>query len=276
MNYKRKSKEDKPVVAICYDFDKTLSPDDMQAQGYIQSVGYDVAEFWNQSNKIATENEMDSNLAYMYLMCKEAEGKFNLTREKLQEYGSKVSLFKGVKDWFRRVDEYGKRKNVIVEHYVISSGLKEMIEGTEIYKQGAFQKVYASAFYYDENGNAIWPAQVVNFTNKTQYLFRISKGTVEINDPGVNEVFAREDIRVPFTNMIYVGDSATDIPFMKLVCSYGGLSIGVYNENTGDKRAVEKILCENRINHACPANYEKDSELEKIVFNVIDKVAKTI
>ncbi|MBR2160698.1 MAG: HAD family hydrolase, partial [Clostridia bacterium] len=153
---------------------------------------------------------------------------------------------------------------------------KEMIEGTEIYKQGAFQKVYASAFYYDENGNAIWPAQVVNFTNKTQYLFRISKGTVEINDPGVNEVFAKEEIRVPFTNMIYVGDSATDIPCMKLVCSYGGLSIGVYNENTGDKRAVEKILCENRINHACSANYSKDSELEKIVFNVIDKVAKTI
>lgn len=268
----RKEKELQPVLAICYDFDKTLSPDDMQAQGYIQRVYGDVPSFWKESNALAEENDMDTNLAYMYKMKQEAEGVELFTREKLQDYGSRVSLFPGVDEWFERIKEYGKEKGVIVEHYIISSGLKEMIEGTSVAKAGAFEKIYASSFYYNERGVAVWPAQVINYTNKTQFLFRIEKGVLDINDYGVNDYFAPEDIRVPFRNIVYIGDSDTDIPCMKLVNTYGGHSIGVYNEAL-DKSKVIKMMRENRIKYYAPANYTEGSEIDKLVKAIIDRTA---
>ena len=204
-----------PVIAICYDFDKTLLPDDMQAQGYIQSIGYDVNDFWNKSNGRATENDMDQNLAYMLTMKEEAEGKILFTKEELANYGSKVKLFPGVKEWFGRINEYGLQRNVKIEHYIISSGLKEMIEGTSIARE--FEKIYATSFYCNDKGVAVWPAQVVNYTNKTQFLFRISKGVLDVNDQAVNDYFSPENIKVPFRNMVYIGDSDTDIPCMKLI-----------------------------------------------------------
>ena len=153
MEYIRKQKESLPVLAVCYDFDKTLSPDDMQAQGYIQSVGYDVKRFWEESNAMALENDMDGNLAYMLKMVREAEGNLVLNRKELEKYGSQVQLFPGVEEWFERIDQYGRARGVIVEHYIISSGLKEMIEGTEIAEK--FTKIYASSFLYDDAGVAV-------------------------------------------------------------------------------------------------------------------------
>lgn len=273
MAFERKHKEELPVLAICYDFDKTLSPDDMQAQGYIQSVGYDVGQFWKESNGMAQGNDMDGNLAYMYKMVKEAEGNLVFNKKALAEYGAKVQLFPGVAGWFERIREYGKEHNVIVEHYIISSGLKEMIEGTEIAKNGAFEKIYASSFFYNERGIAVWPAQVINYTNKTQFLFRIEKGVLDINDAGVNDYFAPEDLRVPFRNMVYIGDSDTDIPCMKLVNSYGGHSIGVYNPDTADKAKVFKMTRDNRIRYYAAADYSEGSEMDKLVKAIIDKTA---
>ncbi len=271
--FDRKNKEERPVLAICYDFDKTLSPDDMQAQGYIQSVGYNVNDFWIESNQLAEENDMDQNLAYMYKMIKEAEGNLVFKEEALNDYGAKVSLFPGVQEWFERIREYGKNKGVIVEHYIISSGLKEMIEGTSVAKAGAFEKIYASSFYYNERGVAEWPAQVVNYTNKTQFLFRIEKGVLDINDQGVNEYFSPEEIRVPFRNMIYIGDSDTDIPCMKLVNSYGGHSIGVFNADTQDKTKVYKMMHDKRIKYYAPADYSEGRELDQLVKAIIDRTA---
>lgn len=271
--YERKNKENFPVVAICYDFDKTLSPDDMQAQGYIQSVDYNIPDFWEKSNSLATYNEMDQNLAYMYTMKQESEGKVLFTKEKLAEYGASVQLFPGVEQWFERIREYGKGKGVIVEHYIISSGLKEMIEGTSVAKAGAFEKIYASSFYYNEKGVAVWPAQVVNYTNKTQFLFRIEKGVLDINDSAVNESFSPEEMRVPFRNMIYIGDSDTDIPCMKLVNSYGGHSIGVYNAETMDKTKVYKMMRDGRIKYFAPADYTEGKELDLLVRAIIDRTA---
>ena len=269
----RKKKEDKPVLAICYDFDKTLSPDDMQAQGYIQSVGYDISDFWTESNQLAEDNDMDQNLAYMFKMIQEAEGNLLFKEETLNAYGAKVSLFPGVKEWFERIREYGKSKGVKVEHYIISSGLKEMIEGTSVAKAGAFEKIYASSFYYNERGIAQWPAQVVNYTNKTQFLFRIEKGVLDINDQGVNEYFPPEEIRVPFRNMVYIGDSDTDIPCMKLVNSYGGHSIGVFNVETQDKTKVYKMMHDNRIKYYAPADYSEGAEIDQLVKSIIDRTA---
>lgn len=267
----RKFKEDKPVLAICYDFDKTLSPDDMQAQGFIQSVGYEIADFWEESNKLAEENSMDQNLAYMYKMIDSARGRVVFTKQKLKECGEKVQLFPGVDNWFKRIRDYGESHGVIVEHYIISCGLREMIKGTSVADE--FEEIYASSFYYDDKDVALWPAQVVNYTNKTQYLFRIEKGVLDINDSGVNDYFAPEDIRVPFRNMVYIGDSDTDVPCMKLVNNYGGHSIGVYNSKTGDKSKVFKMMRENRIRYFAPADYSDGSEIDKLVKSIIIRTA---
>lgn len=271
VEYIKKSKEDRPVVAICYDFDKTLSPDDMQAQGFIQSVGYSVPDFWQESNGLAGNNDMDQNLAYMFTMMNTAEGHVLFTKDTLLQYGAQVRLFPGVQDWFRRIREYGEKHGVIVEHYIISSGLKEMIEGTAIADE--FEKIYASSFFYNEKGVAKWPAQVVNYTNKTQFLFRIEKGVLDINDQDVNASFAPEDIRVPFRNMIYIGDSDTDIPCMKLVTTYGGHSIGVYNAETLEKSKVYKMMREGRIRYFAPADYSEGTPLDELVKAIIDRTA---
>lgn len=230
--FKRKSKEERPVLAICYDFDKTLSPDDMQAQGYIQSVNYHVDRFWAESNEMARANGMDSNLAYMYKMVREAKGHFDLSRKALEEYGSKVELFPGVDEWFERVRQYG-----------------------------------------DENGVAIWPAQAVNYTSKTQFLFRIEKGILDVNDTAVNDYFPADKMRVPFRNIVYIGDSDTDIPSMKLVNTYGGHAIGVYNPVTGNKEKVYRMMRDNRIRYFAPADYRKGQQLEQLIQTIIDKTA---
>lgn len=274
ITYKREIKTEKPIIAICYDFDKTLSPTDMQAQGYIQSIDFDVKAFWEESNNLAENNDMDQNLAYMYKMVQEPIGKFYLTREKLENYGSKVELFPGVDSWFDRINEYALNLGMEVEHYVISSGLKEMIEGTTIAKNGAFKKIYASSFYYNEKGVAVWPAQVVNFTGKTQYLFRISKGVLDVNDSGVNEHFDIDKLRIPFRNIIYIGDSDTDIPCMKLVTTNGGHSVGVYDVVSKDKTKVQKMIRDERISYYAAADYRDGEELDAIVKAIINRTAQ--
>lgn len=262
-------KETKPIIAVCYDFDKTLSPDDMQAQGFIQSTGMNVQEFWRESNGLASERGMDQNLAYMYTMCQKARGKILLNRSTLNEYGSKINLFKGVKSWFKRINKYGEERGIIIEHYIISSGLKEMIEGTSIAKE--FKMIYACSYLYDENGVPIWPAMDVNYTSKTQFLFRIEKGTLDVNDQAVNDYFEPDNMYVPFRNIIYIGDSDTDIPCMKLVNSKGGHSIGVYNPTQNEKGKVYKMMKDNRISHFVPADYSYGSELDQLVKTIIDK-----
>lgn len=269
--FERKTKGIKPVIAICYDFDKTLSPDNMQAFGYIQSVGYDVDNFWKESNKLAANNDMDQNLAYMYMMVREAHGKIVLTRDTLKEYGAKVKLFPGVEDWFKRISEYGEAHGVIIEHYIISSGLKEMIEGTKPAQEGVFERIYASSFYYDERKVPEWPAQVVNFTNKTQFLFRIEKGVLDVNDPAVNDYYPSDKIRIPFRNIIYIGDSETDIPCMKLVNVNGGFAIGVYNPYNPDKKNVYQMEINKRIKYFAPADYSEGQALDILIKKIIDR-----
>ena len=257
------------ILAICYDFDKTLTPDDMQSQGYIQSLGDEVNQFWTESNKLSEEKHMDQNLAYMFMMSQKARGKFFVTKGKLMEEGAKVKLFPGVKDWFGRINEYGEKRGVTVKHYIISSGLKEMIEGTSI--AGEFEQIYACSFLYDDKGVAVWPAQVVNYTGKTQFLFRIEKGALDINDPGVNAFVERENYAVPFRNLVYIGDSDTDIPCMKLVNDKGGYSIGVFNPDTKDKSKVLKMIHDNRIRYFAAADYSEGKDLDLLMKEIIDK-----
>ena len=259
------------VLAICYDFDKTLSPDDMQAQGYIQSVHYDVEDFWEESDSMAKRNEMDSNLSYMYLMKKSSRGKFELTREALAAYGAQVALYAGAEEWFGRINAFGKEHGVQVEHFVLSSGVKEMIEGTRIAHN--FRKIYACSYYYDKAGVAVWPAQTVNYTNKTQFLYRISKDALEINDPAVNAYVAPEAIRVPFRNLVYFGDSDTDIPCMELVNKKGGYSVGVFDPEKNDRAKVYRMMRENRIRFFAAADYREGSVLDRLIKDIILRTA---
>lgn len=268
----RRKPNDKPVIAICYDFDKTLTPDDMQAQGFIQSVGYDVQDFWKEVNALAEAHEMDTNLAYMYKMVQEARGKHIFNKQSLEAYGSKIELFPGVEGWFDRMNAYGESMGVEIEHYIISSGLKEMIEGTVLGKQGVFKRIYASAFYYDDAGEAVWPAQAINYTNKTQFLFRIEKGVLDINDEEVNSYYKPGEHRVPFSHMIYIGDSDTDIPCMRLVNMNGGHSIGVYNPSTNDKTKVHRMIKENRIRYFEAADYSEGKPLDTLIKTIIEKI----
>lgn len=271
MEFERQKKEKNPVLAVCYDFDRTLTPDDMQAQGFIQSVGANVEEFWKESNALAKKSDMDNNLAYMYLMVQKSIGKFYVTEKALNDYGARIKLYRGVTEWFSRLNAYGKERGVIVEHYIISSGLREMIEGTPIAKE--FKKIYASAFCFDEKGVPVWPAQTINYTNKTQFLFRIEKGCLDINDhAGVNEYFEADRLRVPLRNFVYLGDSETDIPCMKLVSSAGGHAVGVYDPN-GKKEKVYDLMKNNRIRYFAPADYSEGSELDLLLKSVVDKTA---
>lgn len=267
--FKKEELSQKPIIAICYDFDKTLSPDDMQAQGYIQTVfGDDVNKFWQESNDMAFNNNMDQNLAYMYKMLDEARGKELFTKNRLMEYGKNIKYYKGLPDWFDNINNIAKEDGVIVEHYVISSGLKEIIDGTIIAKY--FKMIYASQYYYDKKGVCIWPAQVINYTNKTQFLFRISKGLLNVNDSRVNDKIAKDNIRIPFKNFIYIGDSDTDIPCMKIVKERNGHSIGVYDLESNNKYSkVVNLFNDGRLNFFAECDYSIDSKLFNYIKNII-------
>ncbi|MBL7905064.1 MAG: haloacid dehalogenase-like hydrolase [Bacteroidales bacterium] len=263
----------KPIAALIYDFDGTLSPGNMQEFGFIQAVNKKAGPFWSENTKLATSNDADQILTYMYLMLKKAETEnVSLQRKSFQEFGKKIELFKGVNEWFKLINDCGKKIGVKVEHYVNSSGLIEMIEGTSIAKE--FKKIYACSYLYDIDGKAIWPAVAVNYTTKTQFLFKINKGIDSIYDnKKVNEYIPDSERRVPFSQMIYFGDGETDIPCMKLIKEQGGHSIAVYKpRDSKKKKTSEKLIIENRVNFACSADYTDGSEIFQVVKTILEKI----
>jgi 2-hydroxy-3-keto-5-methylthiopentenyl-1-phosphate phosphatase len=263
---------ERPKMAICYDFDRTLSPDDMQTFTLIPSFGMDKEEFWHHSDALARENLMDNNLAWMYELIKYS--KFHgrsLRREYFKEIGADVQLYDGVEDWFRNVNEYAKSKGIEVEHYIISSGLKEIIEGSKIAPY--ITRVYASSYLYSADGIAEWPAQVVNYTTKTQFIFRIAKGLPEEYDQRVNDSMSHAKRNVAYENFVYIGDSATDIPSMTLIKQKGGYTIGVFDPVSKNKKRVYQLFNDGRLDFYAPACYTEDSPIFSHVKHIIDQVA---
>ena len=263
----------KPIIALIYDFDGTLSPGNMQEFGFIQAIGQTPEEFWAKSDGIAKGQDASNILAYMKLMYDEArKNGIRLTREDFRRYGADIVLFDGVREWFRNVNEYGEKHGVRVEHYINSSGLKEIIEGSPI--AGEFKHIFAGSFIYDEAGEAEWPGIAVDFTAKTQFLFKIQKGIFSSRDAKrVNESMAEDAKRIPFTNMIYFGDGETDIPSMKVVNMFGGNAIAVFNPADPRKRGLaRKLLRQGRVNFITPAVYSRESRTFRLVCAIIDKV----
>lgn len=261
---------EKPIVAIMYDFDRTLCTKDMQDYSFIPSLGMTESEFWETTNEMWQREHMDSVLAYMYSMVKISKDKgIPLLRENLVSMGKNVELFKGVDGWFDRLNQFGERCGVQIEHYIISSGMKEIIEGTSV--SGCFKSIFACEFLYDENGWAVWPKTDVNYTNKTQFVYRINKGVLNVaNDLDLNRSMPEDSKRVPFTNMIYIGDGLSDVPCMKMMKAYGGYSIAVYQKRDSK---VEDLLKKDRVDFIYPADYSEGTGLDLTVKNIIRKMA---
>ena len=247
--------EERTIVALLYDFDKTLCTQDMQNYAFIPRLGMAPGDFWKEANDFGRREHMDGILAYMYTMVRKSrELGLPLTRDTLKHCGRSVSFFQGVPDWFGRIDRYGGLLGVQVEHYVISSGLREIIEGSAI--AGAFKEIFASEFYYDAGGYPVWPKLAVNFTAKTQFVYRINKGVLDVaDDKTLNDSMPDGSKRVPFTNMIYIGDGLSDVPCMKMMRSYGGQAIAVYQ--AVNKAGVEQLLRQRRVDYIYPADYRR-------------------
>ena len=263
----------RPIVALIYDFDGTLSPGNMQEFGFIQAIGKKPQEFWQESDAIALGQDASNILSYMKLMHDEArKAGIKLRREDFKKFGESVELFEGVKEWFGLINQYGKSQGVKVEHYINSSGLAEMIEGTEIGHE--FKKIFACSFLYNEEGEAEWPGVAVDYTAKTQLLFKINKGIRSIRDnKKVNESKEEDNKRIPFSHMIYFGDGETDVPCMKIVKMFGGNSIAVYNPEIKKKvNVAKKLLRQHRVNFITPARYTKESRTYEVVCAIIDKI----
>lgn len=258
----------KPICAILYDFDSTLATTDMQNFGFIPRLGMTPAEFWAKTGEFSRKTGCEKILSYLFVMNQAAKEKgIRMTREFLAECGRDIKFFPGVSTWFSRINQYGEEHGINIEHYLVSSGNKEIVEGCSIAKE--FKEIYGCEYLFDEEGNAIWPKYAINYTQKTQYFFRISKGVYDqTDDNSVNEKTVER--RIPYSNMVYIGDGLTDVPSMIIVKSNGGKSIAVYPR--GQEEKVGSLESDGRINYACRADYSKDSPLEKIMKLIIQGI----
>lgn len=256
-------------MALIYDFDKTLSPKDMQEFHLLKRFGYaDPETFWRECAILSKKDNVDGILSYMYMMAKADPF---MTQTELIKEGSYIKLFKGVETWFERINAYALKYDIEIEHYIISSGLKDIILGTPIAKE--FKKIYACSYVYGDDGRILWPSRVVNYTTKTQYIFRINKGVLdETNDIDLNRSTKDEDKYIPYERMIYFGDGLTDVPSMKVVSGFGGTTIAVFGDQP--KKQLAKELFEGkRATFMAKADYSEDSKIDKIVKSIIDATA---
>lgn len=261
-------------IAIAYDFDGTLAPGNMQEYDFIPALRMKSTQFWSEVKRTALQHETDEILAYMWLMLSKADAaKVPVRENDFLGYGAGIELFPGVESWFDRVNDFARLHGCAIDHFIISSGLREMIRGTKIAKK--FKKVYGSGFMFDHNGIARWPAVAMNYTTKTQYLFRINKGSLDVHDNSIINTFVPMDARpIPFQNIIYIGDGETDIPCMRLVKDLGGHAIAVFNARKRRSRETAlKLVSDGRATLSAPADYRPGAQVEKAVNAIVEKIA---
>jgi hypothetical protein len=260
-------------VAIAYDFDGTLAPGNMQEHVFLPKLGIDKNAFWQRSNALAVTQQGDKILTYMYRMLSEAKhAEQSMRRDDWVEHGKGITLFPGVENWFPRITAAGRERGLGVQHYIVSSGLREMIEGTPIREH--FAAIFASAFLYDGSGVAVGPALAVNYTTKTQFLFRINKGALDVtDDEGVNAFVEHDRRNVPFANMTFIGDGDTDIPCFRLVKEQGGHSIAVFDSaQPGRADKAQRLIADRRVHCAVTADYTAGGELDRRMHAILDLI----
>jgi hypothetical protein len=264
-------------TALIYDFDGTLARGNMQEVSFIPSVGMQKGAFWDEAERLTQAADGDGILMYMQLMLNHARTHgAPITRETLRDHGREVALFEGLKDlsWFDRMNAFGAKYGLDIEHYIVSAGLEEMIDGCPI--RPAFTHVFASKYAYDDAGQAAWPAVGINYTTKTQYLFRINKGVLNHWEHArINNFIPDDDRPIPFDRMIFIGDGDTDVPMMKMMHTKGGFSIAVYDprSNERDQQKVYRLISEDRVNFVAAADYREGSAMDLIVKGLLGRIA---
>jgi hypothetical protein len=263
-------------TALIYDFDGTLARGNIQEHSFIPKLGVDASSFWSEVRESAKEHDADEILTYMWRMLELAKAKgIPITKAALKEHGQQAPLFDGLATWFERIEQYGSPRGLEIEHYVISSGIYEMICGCSVFER--FKRVYASKFIYNKLGEAIWPGVAINYTTKTQFLFRINKGIDNTWDnQQINRWIPMAERPVPFERIVFIGDGETDIPSMKMVRYQGGHSIAVYDPARGATDNIYRLISEDRVHFVAPADYSEDSQLEVTIKGILGRVARNV
>lgn len=264
-------------TALIYDFDGTLARGNLQETSFIPNIGMTKEDFWAEVKARTRDHDADEILVYMHLMLDKAREKgVQVTVEDLRSHGEAAPLFPGLADksWFDRINAHAAERGLVLEHYIVSSGIHEMIEGCVI--RDAFRQVFASKFIYVE-GVAAWPGVGINYTTKTQYLFRINKGIDNHWDnDSINSYMPEDERPIPFDRMIFLGDGDTDIPTMKMLTHKGGHSVAVYDTNRTDRdlKKIHKLISDGRVEFVAPADYEENSQIDIIVKGVLGRIAR--
>lgn len=267
----KKSQYAKKTIALVYDFDGTLSPKPMQEYTFLPQIGEDPKTFWTEVNKLTKEHEAEGLITYMHLMYKKAKERgVEIKRQDLVDLGKNVELFKGVSQWFDLINSYIRQQSnntIEVRHYLVSSGLKEIVEGTSIYNE--FHNVFASEYLF-EAYELPYPKRVITDTSKTQYLFRINKGVEDLNQ-SINSHMPETERPIPFENMIYFGDGETDVPSMAVMRKNGGHAIAVYPPRGNRKNCIELFKAQ-RVDFFASADYRENSDLFKRTQLLLNKI----
>lgn len=264
------------IIALIYDFDGTLSPQPMQEYTVLPKIGVDPAEFWAEVNEEARTTGAEPIITYMRLMYEYADrAKIAIDRTALGALAARVQLYQGVAEWFDLINartRQGYDVDITLRHYIISSGLHEILEGVSIYNR--FHNVFASSYHFDHYGRASYPKQVITDTTKTQYLFRINKG---LEDPAqdINRHMPDSERPVPFRNMIYFGDGMTDVPSMAVTRQYGGFAMAVHPPG-GDETASRALLEAGRIDFFAPADFREGKPLHTRTELILDHIISRI
>ena len=266
-------------TALIYDFDGTLARGNLQERSFIPNIGMTREEFWAEVKERTRTNDADEILVYMHLMIEKAkEMGINVSKEKLRRNGRDAELFPGLADkvWFDRINQFASVNGLTLEHYIISSGIDEMISGCPIYE--AFQNVFASKFIYQDDC-AAWPGVAINYTTKTQYLFRINKGIDNHwNNEEINAYMPEKERPIPFERMIFLGDGDTDIPTMKMMTYKGGHSVAVYDDKRTDRdlSKIHRLLADGRVNFVAAADYSERSQLDITVKGILGRISHNV
>ena len=261
------------TIALVYDFDGTLSPQPMQEYTVLPKIGAEPKAFWARVDREAIETESDKMLVYMRHIIEALEhSRIDVKRDDFAAMAHRIRYFQGVSTWFGRVDRYVRRKGagkVKIQHYLISAGQKEILEGASIRKH--FKRIYASEYHFNHNGIATFPKLLVTDTMKTQFLFRINKGREAMNE-SINEHMPEADRPIPFQNIIYVGDGMTDVPSMALTKKSGGHTVAVYHPNGKGREVCVKLLHAGRADFIAAADYRAGSRLTARVQLLLDAI----